>query len=95
MSEYYSSTSSSSFYSSSSGSNTNGQESGYRTATSSHTAPDGSTVVRSAEQDLGGPAVFEERRFDGDGRERLVGDSTTGHGGAGARRIENVDDEEQ
>ncbi|KAK1147341.1 hypothetical protein N8T08_001418 [Aspergillus melleus] len=86
MSEYYSSTSSS-FYSSSSSSNSDGQEKGYRTATSSHTAPDGSTVVRTAEQDLGQPAIYEERRFDGDGRERLVGDSTGGRGGA--RRIEN------
>lgn len=93
MSEYYSSTTSSSFYSSSSSSNNNGQETGYRTATSSHTAPDGSKVVRNAEQELGGPPVFEERRFDGDGTERLVGDSTS-HG-AGARRIENVEDEEQ
>ncbi|KAI9039365.1 uncharacterized protein KD926_009508 [Aspergillus affinis] len=92
MSEYYSSTSSSSFFSSSSSSNSNGQEQGYRTATSSHTAPDGSKVVRTAEQDLGQPAVFEERRFDGDGQERLVGDSTTG-GHGGARRIENADEE--
>ncbi|KAH8423419.1 uncharacterized protein LDX57_001180 [Aspergillus melleus] len=93
MSEYYSSTSSS-FYSSSSSSNSNGQERGYRTATTSHTAPDGSRVVRTAEQDLGQPAIYEERRFDGDGRERLVGDSSTG-GRGGARRIENVGDEEE
>ncbi|KAE8152250.1 hypothetical protein BDV25DRAFT_73536 [Aspergillus avenaceus] len=86
MSQSYSS---SSYYYSSSSADDGTTESGQRYATTSHTEPDGTKVVRTIEQGLGEPAILEERRFDPTGRQLTAGDSSAG----GVRRIEDVDEE--
>ncbi|PKX98074.1 uncharacterized protein P174DRAFT_508412 [Aspergillus novofumigatus IBT 16806] len=77
---------SSSYYYSSSTNTTNGNTTtGHRYTTTSHTDPDGTTVVRTAHQDLGQPAVVEERRYDRTGQEQqmLASGSETLPGGYG------------
>lgn len=70
MSDSYTS---SSYYYSSTTSTTNGTSTtGHRYTTSSHTDPDGHTVVRTAHQDLGEPPVIEERRYDRTGQEQAM-----------------------
>ncbi|GFF32912.1 hypothetical protein IFM51744_01938 [Aspergillus udagawae] len=96
MTDSYSSTSytSSSYYYSSSTNTTNGNTTtGHRYTTTSHTDPSGNTVVRTAHQDLGQPAVIEERRYDRTGQEQqmLASGSETLPGGV--RRITELDDE--
>lgn len=65
------------------------QTSGTRQAQSSYTDASG-TTVRTAEQNLGGPVVQEERRYDGQGRELL-----NGAGVGSERRIEDVSEGQQ
>ncbi|THC96658.1 hypothetical protein EYZ11_003863 [Aspergillus tanneri] len=77
----------SSYYSHSSSSD--GQESGHRYQTESHTAPDGSTVVRTAEQKLGEPPVYEEWRYDSQGQEYLPSS------GGGQKRITELDEDQK
>jgi hypothetical protein len=96
MTDSYSSTTytSSSYYYSSSTNTTNGNTTtGHRYTTTSHTDPSGNTVVRTAHQDLGQPAVIEERRYDRTGQEQqmLASGSETLPGGV--RRITELDDE--
>ncbi|GAQ07358.1 hypothetical protein ALT_4679 [Aspergillus lentulus] len=84
----------SSYYYSSSTNTTNGNTTtGHRYTTTSHTDPDGNTVVRTAHQDLGQPAVVEERRYDRTGQEQqmLASGSETLPGGV--RRITDLDEE--
>lgn len=89
MSDTYSS---SSYYYSSATSTTNGtQTTGHRYTTTSHTDPEGNTVVRTAHQDLGEPAVIEEHRYDRTGQEMLIGAGTATTAG-GTRRIEDIGD---
>lgn len=75
----------------SSSSNVNGEQvSGSRHMHTSHSDPSGTTVT-STSQNLGQPAVREERHYDPQGRELIGGaDSTPAN-----RRIEDVDEEEQ
>ncbi|KAE8350152.1 hypothetical protein BDV28DRAFT_139676 [Aspergillus coremiiformis] len=90
MSQSYSS--SSYYYSSSSSSSVNGTTTtatGQRYATTSHTEPDGTTTVRTVHQDLGEPAVLDERRYDQTGRQLGANDSSAG----GVRRITDLDED--
>lgn len=88
MSETYAS--STYFYSSGDGT----PATGHRYSTSSYTEADGTTIVRTARQELGQAPVIEERRYDRTGQEQLaleqLGDSSAG----GVRRITDVSDEE-
>ncbi|EAL87270.1 hypothetical protein KXW98_000978 [Aspergillus fumigatus] len=85
---------SSSYYYSSTTNTTNGSSTtGHRYTTTSHTDPDGNTVVRTAHQDLGQPAVVEERRYDRTGQEQLMLASGTETLPGGVRRITDLDDE--
>lgn len=68
--------------------------SGHRYSTSSHTDHDGTTVVRTAHQDLGQPAVIEERRYDQTGQEELTLPSPGGTTAGGVRRITDLDEED-
>lgn len=86
MSDTY--TSSSSYYYSS----TDGSRAGYRYATTSHTEPDGTTIVRTARQDLGQPPVIEERRYDRTGQEQLALEGPGGSSAGGVRRIMELDE---
>lgn len=65
---------SSTSYSYSSTTNTadSGATTGHRYSTSSTTDKDGTTVVRTARQDMGRPVVIEERRYDHTGQEELL-----------------------
>lgn len=84
---------SSSYYYSSATSTTNGtQTSGHRYTTTSHTDPAGNTIVRTAHQDLGQPAVIEERRYDRTGQELLLGPGSTTAGGT--RRIADLTEQD-
>ncbi|EED20390.1 conserved hypothetical protein [Talaromyces stipitatus ATCC 10500] len=82
-----------SYYYSSAKTTTTGKETtGHRYTTASHTDPSGNTVVRTAHQDLGEPATYEERCFDRTGQELVSSKSGTGagidsSGGGGSRRI--------
>lgn len=86
MSDTYST--SSYFYSSATNTTDGSSTTGHRYSTTSHTDPDGNTVVRTAHQDLGQPAVVEERRYDRTGQQLLL-DSSTGVAG-GTRQIEDL-----
>lgn len=68
---------------------------GHRYTTTSHTDPDGNTIVRTAHQDLGQPAIIEERRYDRTGQEQLL-PATAAPGGTsagGVKRITDLDEE--
>lgn len=85
---------SSSYYYSSTTNTTNGNTTtGHRYTTTSHTDPNGNTVVRTAHQDLGQPAVVEERRYDRTGQEQMMLTSGTETLPGGIRRITDLDDE--
>lgn len=88
MSESYSS-SSSYFYSSSSSVDDGTTATGQRYATYSQTEPDGTTTVRTYRQDLGEPAIVDEKRYDQTGRQLTASDSSAG----GVRRITDLDEE--
>ncbi|KAL1996472.1 hypothetical protein VTN49DRAFT_8072 [Thermomyces lanuginosus] len=67
---------SSSYYYSSATSTTDGTKTtGHRYTTTSHTDPDGNTIVRTAHQELGEPPVIEERRYDRTGQQLHLGSS--------------------
>ena len=65
-------TSSSYYYSSTTDGNDGKSTTGHRYSTTSHTQGDGTTIVRTAQQELGQPAVVEERRYDSTGQEQLA-----------------------
>ena len=69
MSDSY--TSSSYSYSSTTNTTEGTTFTGHRYSTTSHTEPDGTTIVRTARQTLGEPPVVEERRYDRTGQEQL------------------------
>ena len=66
------------------------QVSGSRHMQSSYTDPSG-TTTKSASQNIGEPAVTDERRYDSQGRETI---SDT-DGGVANRRIEDVSDDQK
>lgn len=92
-------TSSSYFYSSTTNSNDGKATTGHRYATTSHTESDGTTIVRTAHQDLGHPAMIEERRYDSTGQEQLTlpgaaaRSTSAGTSAGGVRRITDVEEE--
>ncbi|CAL5866324.1 uncharacterized protein PFLUO_LOCUS532 [Penicillium psychrofluorescens] len=92
MSDSYSS--SSYFYSSTTNTTNGATASGQRYTTSSHTEPDGTTVVRTAHQDLGQPIVVEERRYDRTGQEQLALPEPAGTSAGGVKRITELGDED-
>ncbi|KAJ5334692.1 hypothetical protein N7452_007095 [Penicillium brevicompactum] len=65
-------TSSSYYYSSTTNGSDGRSTTGHRYSTTSHTQGDGTTIVRTAQQELGEPAVVEERRYDHTGQEQLA-----------------------
>lgn len=65
-------TSSSYYYSSTTNGSDGKSTTGHRYSTTSHTQGDGTTIVRTAQQELGEPAVVEERRYDHTGQEQLA-----------------------
>lgn len=93
----FSSSSSSSYYYSSTSNTDDGRtKTGHRHATSSYTDKDGTTVVRTATQDLGQPPVVEERRYDPTGQEQLqIRDPTLGTSAGGVKRITDLDEDDQ
>jgi hypothetical protein len=96
MSDSYSS--SSYYYSSTINRSDGATTTGHRHTTTSHTDKDGTTVVRSATQDLGQPAIVEERIYDRTGQEKLaLGDSdpgtSLGTSAGGVKRITDLDEE--
>lgn len=79
-------------------STTNGSDgkttTGHRYSTTSYTEPDGTTIVRTAQQDLGQPAVVEERRYDNTGQEQLgLPEPAGGTSAGGVRRITELEDD--
>lgn len=92
------STTSSSYYYSSATSTTTGTETtGHRYTTTSHTDPSGNTIVRTAHQELGEPAIIEERRFDRTGQELVSTKPGTGGGisaGGSRRVVEDMTDQD-
>ncbi|KAJ6146165.1 hypothetical protein N7497_008147 [Penicillium chrysogenum] len=81
-------TSSSYYYSSTTNSSDGKTTTGHRYSTTSYTEADGTTVVRTAQQDLGQPAVVEERRYDNTGQELLaLPEPAGGTSAGGIRRI--------
>lgn len=85
--------SSSTYYYSSSSNSDEGTSTGHRYSTSSHTDSNGNTVVRTAHQDLGHPAVVEERRYDRTGQEQLEIPGPGGSSAGGIRRITDLEEE--
>ncbi|KAJ6178672.1 hypothetical protein N7519_009133 [Penicillium mononematosum] len=87
-------TSSSYYYSSTTNGSDGKTTTGHRYSTTSYTEPDGTTVVRTAQQDLGQPAVVEERRYDNTGQELLaLPEPAGGTSAGGIRRITELDDD--
>lgn len=87
-------TSSSYYYSSTTNGSDGRTTTGHRYSTTSQTEPDGSTVVRTAQQELGQPAVVEERRYDNTGQEQLgLPDAAGGTSAGGVRRITDIEDD--
>lgn len=87
-------TSSSYYYNSTTSNSGDTTSSGHRYSTSSHTDPSGTTIVRTARQDLGQPAVIEERRYDRTGQEELALPGPEGTSAGGVRRITDLDEED-
>ncbi|KAJ5154365.1 uncharacterized protein N7500_009804 [Penicillium coprophilum] len=86
-------TSSSYYYSSTSNGSDGRTTTGHRYSTTSYTEPDGTTIVRTAQQDLGQPAVVEERRYDNTGQEQLaLPEPGGGTSAGGVRRITDLED---
>ncbi|CAG8025073.1 unnamed protein product [Penicillium salamii] len=85
-------TSSSYYYSSTTNGNDGKSTTGHRYSTTSHTQGDGTTIVRTAQQELGQPAVVEERRYDNTGQEQLaLPEPSTSAGGI--RQITGLEDD--
>ena len=92
---FNSSSSSSYYYSSTTNTDDGSTTTGRRHATTSYTDKDGTTVVRTATQDLGHPAVVEERRYDPTGQEQLqIKDPDLGTLAGGVKRITDLDEED-
>ncbi|OQE37128.1 hypothetical protein PENCOP_c010G00109 [Penicillium coprophilum] len=86
-------TSSSYYYSSTSNGSDGRTTTGHRYSTTSYTEPDGTTIVRTAQQDLGQPVVVEERRYDNTGQEQLaLPEPAGGTSAGGVRRITDLED---
>ncbi|CAI7605936.1 unnamed protein product [Penicillium glandicola] len=87
-------TSSSYYYSSTTNGSDGKTTTGHRYSTTSHTEPDGTTIVRTAQQDLGQPAIVEERRYDNTGQEQLaLPEPAGGTSAGGVRRITELEDD--
>ncbi|KAJ5816606.1 hypothetical protein N7447_008839 [Penicillium robsamsonii] len=87
-------TSSSYYYSSTINGNDGKTTTGHRYSTTSYTKPDGTTIVRTAQQDLGQPAIVEERHYDNTGQEQLALPGPVGGTSAGGvRRITDLEDD--
>ena len=84
----------SSFYYSSTNTSDGTTTTGHRYSTTSHTQPDGTTIVRTAHQDLGKPPVVEEHRYDYTGQEQLELPAPSGTLAGGIRRITDLDEED-
>ncbi|KAE8375518.1 hypothetical protein BDV26DRAFT_294989 [Aspergillus bertholletiae] len=80
MSKSYSSSSAYYFSSSSTDNGATTTSTGQRYATMSHTEPDGTTTVRTYHQELGEPAIVDERRYDQSGRQLTAADSSSAGG---------------
>jgi hypothetical protein len=80
--------SSSYYYSSTTNGNDDKSTTGHRYLTTSHTLGDGTTIVRTAQQELGQPAVVEERHYDSTGQEQLA---LPEPGASGVRRITDLE----
>lgn len=80
-------------YSSTTNTNDGTTTTGHRYSTTSRTEADGSTTVRTAHQDLGQPAVIEERRYDRTGQEQIEIPGSEGTSAGGVRRITEVEDD--
>lgn len=65
-------TSTSFSYTSTTNTSDGGATTGRRFSTASTTDQDGFTIIRTAQQDLGQPAIIEERRYDKSGQEQLL-----------------------
>lgn len=91
MSDSY--TSSSYYYSSTTNTTDGTTTTGHRYTTTSHTNPEGTTIVRTAHQDLGQPAIIEERRYDRTGQEQIAPVGVEASHAGGVRRITELDDE--
>jgi hypothetical protein len=91
MSDSY--TSSSYYYSSTTNTTDGSTTTGHRYTTTSHTDPDGNTIVRTATQDLGAPAIIEERRYDRTGQEQLLPAAAGMSSAGGVKRITDLDEE--
>ncbi|KAF3390494.1 hypothetical protein F1880_009333 [Penicillium rolfsii] len=66
---------------------------GHRSTTTSLTEADGTTIVRTAHQDLGQPPTIEEHRYDSTGQEQLALPGPGGSSAGGVRRITDLDEE--
>ncbi|KAJ5482632.1 hypothetical protein N7475_001444 [Penicillium sp. IBT 31633x] len=87
-------TSSSYYYSTTSNGSDGRATTGHRYSTTSQTEPDGTTIVRTAQQELGQPAIVEERRYDNTGQEQLgLPDPAGGTSAGGVRRITDLGDD--
>ncbi|KAJ5119119.1 hypothetical protein N7448_010827 [Penicillium atrosanguineum] len=87
--------SSSYYYSSTTNAGDGSATTGRRHATTSYTDNDGTTVVRAVTQDLGQPAIVEERRYDRTGQEQLqIKESDHGTSAGGIKRITDLDEED-
>lgn len=85
---------SSSFYFSSTSTGDHGSTTtGHRYSTTSLTEADGTTIVRTARQDLGQPPIVEEHRYDSTGQEQLTLPGPGGSSAGGVRRITDLDEE--
>jgi hypothetical protein len=86
-------TSSSYYYSSTTNGNNGRSTTGHRYSTTSHTQGDGTTIVRTAQQELGQPAVVEERHYDNTGQEQLALPGPGASSAGGVRRIIDLETE--
>ncbi|KAJ5220217.1 hypothetical protein N7468_009421 [Penicillium chermesinum] len=78
------------FFSSSMNSSEGTNSTGHRYATTSQTDADGNTVVRTVRQDLGRPAIVEERHYDRTGQEQIQLPGPEGSSAVGMRRITDL-----
>ncbi|KAJ5864887.1 uncharacterized protein N7529_006803 [Penicillium soppii] len=86
-------TSASYYYSSTTNGNDGKSTTGHRYSTTSHTQGDGTTIVRTAQQELGQPAIVEERRYDSTGQEQLALPEPGASSAGGVRRITELEDD--
>lgn len=84
-------TSSSYYYSFTTNGNDGKSTTGQRYSITSHTQNDGTTIVRTAQQELGQPAIVEERLYDSTGQEQLALPEPGGSSAGGVRRITDLE----